>query len=66
MSDKRPEIRITCKTKKDLDLLEEIQQFKDRNNLPTDAAAARYLIKAGLTGLQIRYLAENLNHRRKP
>lgn len=60
-----PEIRIKCKTKKDTDLLAEVQQFRDRNNMPTDAQAARYLIRAGLTSLQLRFLAESLP-RRKP
>jgi hypothetical protein len=60
-----PEIRIKCKTKKDTDLLAEVQAFKERNNMATDAQAARYLIKAGLTSLQLRFLAESLP-KRKP
>jgi hypothetical protein len=60
-----PEIRIKCKTKKDLDLLAEIQQFKERHAIATDAQAARYLMKAGLNSLQLRYLSEQTAIRRK-
>jgi hypothetical protein len=45
--------------------LAEIQQFKERHAIATDAQAARYLMKAGLNSLQLRYLSEQTAIRRK-